>query len=425
MKVLVIGGGGREHALCWKLKQSPSVEKIFCIPGNAGIAEIAECADIDSANLAKLADFAEKKGVNLTVAGPEVPLCDGITDLFRSRGLKVFGPDKSAARLEGSKTFAKEFMLKHGIPTAASKTFFSEEKAIKHLNAVFSRGEPGIVVKADGVAAGKGVTVAISQEEALDAVKQCFAGTFGDAGRTVVIEELLKGEEASILALTDGETMIPLASSQDHKRVGDGDTGPNTGGMGAYSPAPVVTPEIMAIVNEKVLDPFLKGLRKEKLYYRGIIYAGIMIDGKDVKVLEFNVRFGDPETQAVLMRLESDFAEVALKTAEGLLKDVRLEWSDAAAVCVVMASGGYPGSYKKGFEISGIEEAESEGAVVFHAGTSIKDGKTVNSGGRVLGVTARGPGIKKAIEKAYLAVGRIRWEGASFRKDIGHRALKF
>ena len=421
MKVLVIGSGGREHTLCWKLAQSKMVDQVFCAPGNAGIAQDAECVDIAVTDLEKLANFAKENNIELTVVGPEVPLCAGITNVFKNKGLKVFGPDKTGAQLEGSKSFSKEFMGKYQIPTAASGTFTDKDDAIAYIKENITAD--GIVVKADGLAAGKGVIVATDEAEAIAGVEQCFSGSFGDAGATVVIEEMLVGEEASILALTDGITVIPLASSQDHKRVGEGDTGLNTGGMGAYSPAPIVTDTLMAEIKEQVLDNFLKGIQAEKMDYRGIIYAGIMVTASGPKVLEFNVRFGDPETQCVLIRLESDLAEVMLKTVDQQLAQVDLKWSSQPAVCVVMASGGYPGSYKKGFPIAGLDEASAAGAVVFHAGTSAKDGVIVNTGGRVLGVTAKGSNIREAAENAYKAVEKISWQDCFYRKDIAHRAL--
>ncbi len=422
MKILVIGSGGREHTLCWKLKAGKGVEKIFCAPGNAGIAKDAECVSIPVDDLDALAKFAEKSCIDLTVVGPEVPLCAGIADLFRERGLAVFGPDKSGAELEGSKAFSKEFMKKYGIATAKSATFTSKNDAYAYIRANIV-GKPGIVVKADGLAAGKGVIVAANEEEALRGVDQCFSGDFGKAGESVLIEELLIGEEASILALTDGITILPLASSQDHKRIGEGDTGLNTGGMGAYSPAPVVTEALFAEIKENVLDRFLDGVKAEKMDFRGIIYAGIMVTKDGPKVLEFNVRFGDPETQAVLMRLESDLADVMLKTATKSLSEVELQWSSEPAVCVVMAAGGYPGAYNKGDIIEGLDEAAATGAVVFHAGTAMKDGKIVTCGGRVLGITAKGANIAEAAASAYNAVGKISWSGANYRKDIAYRAL--
>ena len=313
MKVLVVGNGGREHAICWKLKQSTLVEKVYCAPGNAGIASVAELVDIQ-AGLESLADFAIKNDIALTVAGPEAPLCAGIVNVFRAKNLRIFGPDKAAAELEGSKDFAKSFMKKYSIPTAAAESFTGEAPALDYIKKQFGSGAKGIVVKADGLAAGKGVTVAMTQDEAVNAVKDCFSGAFGSAGAKVLIEECLFGEEASILALTDGNTILPLASSQDHKRLMDNDEGPNTGGMGAYSPAPVVTDSLMAEIKKSVLDNFLRGIKEEKLFFRGVIYAGVMVTEKGPKVLEFNVRFGDPETQAVLMRLKSDLADVMVKT---------------------------------------------------------------------------------------------------------------
>ncbi|NOY75633.1 MAG: phosphoribosylamine--glycine ligase [Kiritimatiellaeota bacterium] len=422
MRILVVGGGGREHALCWKLAQGKDVEKIYCGPGNAGIANVAENVAIQVDDLDALAEFAESNGVDLTVVGPEVPLCSGIADLFMSRGLRVFGPTQAAAMLEGSKKFSKEFMRRNNIPTAEAASFADEEAARKYVSAKIA-GNPGVVVKADGLAAGKGVVVATSEREALDAVSECFSGAFGDAGANVLVEELLIGEEASILALTDGNTIIPLASSQDHKRALDGDLGPNTGGMGAYSPAPVVTDELMSEINEKVLNPFLQGVNNEGMDYRGIIYAGIMVTNAGPKVLEFNVRFGDPETQAVLARLDGDLADIMLKTSEKRLSEVTLEWSAEPAVCVVMAAGGYPGAYEKGKVISGIDDAERTGAVVFHAGTKNDGGKIVTSGGRVLGITTKGRDIREAAANAYAAVEKISWDGAQYRGDIAHRAI--
>ena len=422
MNILVIGSGGREHAIVWKLAQSDDVEKIYCAPGNAGISKNAQCVNIKVDELDKLADFAEENNIDLTVVGPEVPLCEGLTDVFLERSLKVFGPAKIPAQLEGSKSFSKNFMNKYGIPTADSATFTDKDAANEYIHNNIS--ENGIVVKADGLAAGKGVIVAASLQEALDAIELCFSGSFGSAGATVLIEELLIGEEASILALTDGNTIIPLASSQDHKRAYDDDKGPNTGGMGAYSPAPIVTNELFKEISKFVLEPFLKGIKIEKMNYKGIIYAGIMVTEQGPKVLEFNVRFGDPETQAVLIRLKSDLSEVMMKTAEGKLNEVNLKWTDEPAVCVVMASGGYPNSYEKGYEISGLEEAEKSGAVVFHAGTGFNNDKIINTGGRVLGVTALGNDLGNAVSKAYKAVECITWKDAWCRKDIAQKAFK-
>jgi phosphoribosylamine--glycine ligase len=424
MKVLVIGSGGREHALVWKLRQSALVEKIYCAPGNAGIAADAECVAIGVDELEKLADFAQEKGIGLVVVGPEAPLCAGAADVIRARGIPVFGPGAAAARLEGSKEFAKAFMRKYGIPTARGESFTAESPALEYIASEFARGAAGIVVKADGLAAGKGVLVAEDRRSAEEFTRECFHGAFGAAGAKVVIEEMLTGEETSVLALTDGKDIIRLASSQDHKRVFDGDRGPNTGGMGAYSPAPVVTSEVEKRIDEEILKPFLRGLAAEKLDYRGVLFAGLMIENGVPKVLEFNVRFGDPEVQPVLRRLEGDLGEILLRTANGELAGTRIAWSPEPCVSVVMASGGYPGKYAKGFPISGLDAAAREGAVVFHAGTSFKDGKIVNSGGRVLGVSARGADIAEAIANAYRAADKISFEGGFCRRDIGAKALK-
>ena len=412
MKVLVVGSGGREHALVWQLKQSPEVETVYCIP--IGVGE-----------LEKLADFAAEHAVDLTVVGPEAPLCDGIVDCFRKRGLCVFGPDREAAQLEGSKDFAKSFMLKYGIPTAKAATFTAEAPAAEYVKKAFASGAKGIVIKADGLAAGKGVLVADNEADALEFLAGCFHGTFGAAGAKVLVEECLVGEEASILALTDGNTIVPLVSSQDHKRVFDNDEGPNTGGMGAYSPAPVVTDAVWKKIDAEILQPFLRGIRAEKLNFRGVIFVGIMVVDGEPKVLEFNVRFGDPEIQPVMRRFEGDWFDVLKKTAEGRLAEAKLAWSEEPAVSVVLASGGYPGSYAKGYPISGLDEAAATGAVVFHAGTSFdKEGRIVNSGGRVLGVSARGRDIREAIKHAYEAVDKISFKDGFCRRDIGAKALK-
>ena len=354
------------------------------------------------------------------MVGPEATLCAGIADVFRAKGLRIVGPDKVAAQLEGSKSFAKEFMRRHGLPTAEAAVFTDEAGAMAYLK---QKGAP-IVVKADGLAAGKGVVVAMTEQEAADAIHACFDGAFGAAGASVLLEECLFGEEASIIALCDGKTITPLASSQDHKRAYDGDTGPNTGGMGAYSPAPVVTPALWETIDQQILTPFLQGVQAGKLDFRGIIYAGLMITDKVPKVLEFNVRFGDPATQAILTRLKSDLLEALVAVADGHLADVKLEWYDEPSVCVVLASNGYPGHYEKGKPISGLDEAEKTGAVVFHAGTKLANGQIVTNGGRVLGVTARGNDIASAVQNAYKAVACISWEGMQYRKDIAHRALE-
>ena len=423
-RVLVIGSGGREHALVWQLKQSPQVEKVYCAPGNAGIAADAECVDIPVSELEKLADFAVSKKISLTVVGPEAPLCAGIVDVFKARGLKIFGPDKQAAQLEGSKDFAKRFMVKYGIPTAASETFTDPEAACAYIDAQFDAGVKGIVVKADGLAAGKGVLVAENRTGAKDFVKECFDGAFGAAGTKLVIEEMLVGEEASVLALTDGKTIVQMTSSQDHKRVFDRDLGPNTGGMGAYSPAPVVTKSVKAKIDAEILQPFLRGINEEKLYFRGVIFCGVMISDGQPKVLEFNVRFGDPEIQPVMRRFEGDWFDVLEKTVDGKLSEAKLAWKKEAAVSVVMASGGYPGEYEKGKEITGLQDAAETGAVVFHCGTAKKDGKIVTAGGRVLGVSATGGNIRDAIFAAYYGVRRISFDKMFFRQDIGAKALR-
>ncbi|MEN8264239.1 MAG: phosphoribosylamine--glycine ligase [Nitrospirota bacterium] len=422
MKVLVVGGGGREHALVWKLKQSPRVDKVFCAPGNAGISEIAECVNIDPANVDALLDFVKYNWIDLTVVGPEVPLTDGIVDAFVKEERLIFGPDAVGAQLEGSKIFAKDFMKKYGIPTAEYKVFSSYIHAEEYVRL---KGAP-IVIKADGLAAGKGVIVAETVDEAVDALKMIMRDkAFGDAGKKVVVEQCLKGEEASFMIITDGKTVLPLATSQDHKAIFDGDKGPNTGGMGAYSPAPIVTKSLEAEITQSIINPVIKGLTKERIDFRGVIYVGVMVcDGKPY-VLEFNCRFGDPEAQPILMRLDSDLFELLKATAEGRLEYIELEWNDDVSMCVVLASGGYPGSYKKGDVIKGLESFKNEeDVVVFHAGTSLKGEDVVTSGGRVLGVTALGKDIKTAKDNAYKAVGKIQFEGMQYRKDIGDKAIK-
>jgi len=427
MKVLVVGSGGREHALVWKLKQSPQVEKIFCAPGNAGIAEQAECLPIKGDDIEGLLKAAKEKKVDLTVVGPEAPLTLGIVDRFSAAGLRVFGPSQAAARIEGSKAFMKDLMKKYRIPSAAFAAFDSPEKAKAYLKKV---GAP-IVVKADGLAAGKGVILCQTLPEAEAAIDQIMVKKeFGPAGDKVVIEEFLTGEEASFLAFTDGEAVLPLASCQDHKAIFDNDQGPNTGGMGAYSPAPVVTPQIYQQIIDQVMVPTVRAMKAEGAPYRGVLYAGLMIGSatgfKPVvpKVLEFNARFGDPETQPLLFRMKSDLLPLLEASADGSLKGMKIEWHDQPAVCVVMASKGYPGSYEKGFPITGLPEANAlPDTFVFHAGTALKDGKVVTAGGRVLGVTARGKDIKAAIDRTYQAVKKIRWDGAYYRTDIGRKAL--
>lgn len=423
MNILVVGSGGREHAICWKLAQSSKVEKVYCAPGNAGIAADAECVNIPVSDLNGLADFAEKNHIDLTVAGPEAPLCAGLGDVFKARNLKIFGPDKFAAQLEGSKDFAKNFMRKYNIPCAKSATFTDAAAGADYVRKEFASGVKGIVIKADGLAAGKGVLVAEDETSAVKFLEECFDGAFGDSGKRVLVEECLYGEEASILALTDTKVIKAMASSQDHKRVGDGDTGPNTGGMGAYSPAPVVTEEVMEKIQHEILDNFLHGVQAEKLNYHGVIFVGVMVTADGPKVLEFNVRFGDPEIQPVLMRLDSDLAELLLAVTDERLGEYEMNWSKDPAVSVIIASGGYPGKCATGFEITGLDAAQKTGVQIFHAGTALKNGRIVNSGGRVLGVAARGKTVAEAIAKAYRGVDLIHFDGCFSRRDIAYRAL--
>ena len=422
MKVLVIGSGGREHALVWKINQSPRVEKIYCAPGNAGIAELAECVDISATDIDKLAEFALRENIDLTVVGPESSLVEGVVDLFEEKGLRIFGPRKNAAILEGSKVFTKEFFQKYDIPSAKFKVFKEAGAAKEYIDAC---GAP-IVVKADGLAAGKGVIVAATVTEAKEAVDLIMQDkAFGSAGDSIVVEDCLVGEEASFIAFTDGKTILPLPTSQDHKAVYEDDKGPNTGGMGAYSPAPVVTEEISSYVMEKVMLPTIRGLAAEGRPYKGMLYAGLMIDGDKVNVLEYNCRFGDPEAQPLLIRVKSDIVDIFDAAIDGTLDQVKMEIDPRPTICVVMASGGYPGSYATGFPITGLAQgAQVEDVVVFHAGTALKDGVVVNNGGRVLGITASGDDLKQAIARAYEAVASIDWEECYYRRDIGAKAMK-
>ena len=424
MRILLIGGGGREHALAWKLVQSPNVEKLYVAPGNPGMALLqkCECINLNVDDLEGVADYAEEKSIDLTVVGPEAPLVAGLADVFKRRGLPVFGPSKAAAQLEGSKAFSKELMAKYNIPTAFFKICEDIEAAKAYVE---EKGAP-IVVKADGLAAGKGVVVAMTKQEALDAIDEMMGDhKFGAAGARVVLEEYMEGEEASLLAFTDGKTVVPMIAAQDHKRVFDGDEGPNTGGMGTYAPAPVMTDILRLKATELVLKPVVAAMAKEGTPYQGCLYAGLMIKGDSVKVVEFNCRFGDPETQVVLPLLDGDLAEIMLACATGTLDKVEVAWHDKAAVCVVMASGGYPESYEEGKEITSPAAAEEDkDVVVFHAGTKEADGKIVTSGGRVLGVTAVDASIKAARDRAYAAVEKIAFEKNFYRKDIAWRALK-
>ena len=419
MNVLLIGGGGREHALAWKISQSPLLEKFFAIPGSPGIKNFAECVEnISIDDNAALVNFAKANAIDLVVIGPEAPLVNGLVDALNAAGIKAFGPSKVAAQMEGSKMFAKCLMRKYGIPTAAFKIFYNPEEAKDFIR---SKGAP-IVIKANGLAAGKGVIVAQNLDEAISAVDEMR--TFGEAGNKIIVEEFMDGEEASVLALTDGEKILPLIAAQDHKRVDDGDKGLNTGGMGAYAPAPIIDDKVAAQVEEKILKPTIAALKAEGITYRGCLYAGLMIQNGEAKVVEFNCRFGDPETQVVLPLLENDLLELMNACAEGNLSDKKLSWSENSAVCVIMASGGYPKSYKKNLPIDGVTKAKSLGAMIFHAGTKIKDGELVTSGGRVLGVTVTAPTLREAVDKVYRCVEVIHFEGVHYRKDIAARALK-
>ena len=423
MRILVVGSGGREHALVWKIAQSKLCDKIFCAPGNGGIAQIAECVDIKSDNIPALLEFARKEKIDLTVIGPEVVLADGVVDIFCENKLRVFGPNKAAAQLEASKVFSKELMAKYKVPTAAFKIFDHPEEAKKYIEKI---GAP-CVVKADGLAAGKGVVVAKTVDEAKQAVVLMMQDKiFGEAGNKIIVEECLQGIEASILVITDSKEVVALASVQDHKRIFDNDAGPNTGGMGAYSPASVVTPELFKEILDKIVYRIIDGLAKEGIVYRGVLYAGVMLTKDGPRNLEFNVRFGDPETQVLLPRLKSDLLEIMLATSEGKLSRIKsLAWLDQACVCVVCAAAGYPGNYTKDKEISGLKQvAKLDDVVVFHAGTKKLGNKILSSGGRVLGVTGLGTTIKDAINKTYTAVNKINFEGMHFRKDIGKQAIK-
>ena len=417
VNILVIGSGGREHALFWKLSESPQTERIYAIPGNPGMAETTDVSMDDNA---AIIDFAKGAKIDLVVVGPEVPLMNGLVDDLEAAGIPAFGPRANAAEIEGSKSFAKDLMKKYGIPTARYEVFAEAEAAHAYIR---SEGTP-IVVKADGLAAGKGVVVAMTEQEALDAVDAIMEhNSFGDAGARVVIEEFMEGEEASLLAFTDGTVIRPMISAQDHKRAFDGDKGPNTGGMGTYAPAPVMTPELTERAVEEILKPTISAMEKEGRAYRGCLYLGLMITADGPKVVEFNARFGDPETQVVLPLLDGDLVQIMHACADGTLADVPIRWKDGAAVCVVLSAGGYPASYEKGNEIYGIGNAEKLGALVFHAGTAKKNGKIVTNGGRVLGVVGMGKDIASAVQSAYDAVDQISFKGEYHRKDIAHRAL--
>ncbi|WP_306886817.1 phosphoribosylamine--glycine ligase [Amorphus orientalis] len=419
MNILLIGGGGREHALAWALKKSPRIHRLIAAPGNPGIAAIAETAKLDAADHAAVVAFCRDTAIDLVVIGPEAPLVAGLADDLEAAGIRVFGPSKAASALEGSKAFTKELCAEAGIPTAAFRRAATLEAGLAALQEM---GAP-IVVKADGLAAGKGVVVAETLEEATKAIEACFSGAFGDAGAEVVLEEKLVGEEASFFAVTDGETVVPLATAQDHKRTFDGDRGPNTGGMGAYSPAPVMTDDMIARTMSEIVEPTVAAMRARGTPVRGVLYAGLMITDEGPQLIEYNVRFGDPECQVLMMRLTSDLAELLMAAAEGTLAETEVTWSDDAALTVVMATRGYPGPVERGSGIRGLEAIDDPDTVVFHAGTSLDGSRLVASGGRVLTVTATGATIAEARERAYAAVAKIDWPEGFFRSDIGNRAL--
>jgi len=419
MKVLIVGGGGREHALAWKISQSPRVKKIYCGPGNAGIAQLAECVNIADSNIPAIIDLVRREKIDLTVVGPEIPLVAGLVDALEKEGYPVFGPRQRAAEIEGSKVLAKEIMQKYGLPTARYAAFDSAQRAKDYIKQL---GGP-CVIKADGLAAGKGVVVAEDEPTALAAVNDMMENQiFGAAGQRIVVEEFLRGEEVSMLAFTDGEHVVPMLAAQDHKQVYDNDLGPNTGGMGAYVPAPVLTPELRQQVLETIMIPAVRGMAAEDRPYRGVLYAGLMMTEKGPQVLEFNARFGDPETQPLLMMMESDLVDVMEALIAGELNKVDLRWHAGASVCVVLASGGYPGPYGKGEVITGLADLP-ENVVAFHAGTALKNGQVVTAGGRVLGITARAGGISEAIELAYRGVSQVKFKGMHYRKDIGKKAI--
>lgn len=420
MKILVIGSGGREHALCWKLAQHPDA-KVYVAPGNTGMCDEAVLVNIKVDDIDMLVDYAKAEEIDLTVVGPELPLTLGIVDAFREAGLACFGPSKAAARLEGSKAFSKELMKKYNIPTAAFDTFTDVDKAKAFVDEI---GIP-CVVKADGLAAGKGVIICMTREEADAAIEDMLSGhAFGDASAQIVIEEFMEGPEVSVLSFADGKHVLPMVSAQDHKRIYDGDKGPNTGGMGAYSPAPVYTEEMAELVNRTIIEPTIKAMEAEGAPFTGILYTGLMLTDKGPRVLEYNARFGDPETQPIMMRMKSDIVPLFQACIDGTLDQMELEWYDDAAVCVIMASGGYPASSEKGVVIHGLEKVKKDEAVVFHSGTTMNGGEVVTNGGRVLGVTAMDSTIKGAIDKAYQAVDKITFDNMQFRRDIGARALK-
>lgn len=423
MKVLVIGGGGREHALCWKILQSPLVDRIYCAPGNAGISKVAECIDIKPVDIESLVRFSKAEEIDITIIGPEQPLAQGIVDKFNAEKLKVFGPSKEASLIESSKVFSKHLMRKYDIPTPFFATFNNFSDAVKWVREV----KPPLVVKADGLAGGKGVVVCKTEDEIIDTLDSMMRGRiFGDAGGSVVIEELIEGEEVSFFVFTDGDTVIPLEPSQDHKALLDGDKGPNTGGMGAYSPAPIVTEELHSKIMQRIMVPVIRALNKEGRRYKGVLYAGLMIKDSEPTVLEFNCRFGDPETQPLLMRMKSDIVPIINAVIDGDLNGCEIEWKPESSVCVVIASKGYPGDYKTGIELHGLDALEDlENVVLFHAGTTVVDGKVISNGGRILGVTTLGNSISESIDLAYKAIRMMDHDDIYFRTDIGKKALLY
>lgn len=421
MNILVIGSGGREHAICWKIKQNPKVKKLYCAPGNGGIAQLAECVSIGAEDIEGLLKFALSKKIDLTVVGPEASLVKGIVDVFVQKGLKIFGPSQEAAQLEGSKAYTKEFLHRRNIPTAVYKIFASAFEALEFLD----KAQFPLVVKADGIAAGKGVYVCGGLKEARKAIDEIMVQKiFGAAGDKVVIEECLQGQEASVLAICDGKHFFVLPSAQDHKRIFDDDLGPNTGGMGSYSPAPIVTAKVLDTIIARIIEPSVRGMYQEGIPFKGVLYAGLMLTSEGPFVLEFNTRFGDPETQSILPRLQSDLVEIMLAACDGRLNDLKVRWDSRACACIVVTSGGYPGSYKSGFEITGLSEINDSETIVFHAGTKNDGGTLVTAGGRVLGVTSLDKTLEAAIAKAYEAVSKINFEHMFFRRDIGQKALK-
>lgn len=414
MKILVVGGGGREHAICWKLNNESNVEKIYCAPGNAGISSVAKCIDIQDSDIENLLKFAKENQIDLTIVGPEIPLVAGIVDAFEKEGLKIFGPNKECAQLEGSKAFSKDFMIRHNLPTAKYKEYTNLDEAISEID---SFGYP-VVIKADGLAAGKGVVIPENREDAITTLKEMMSDhKFGNAGDKIVVEEFLNGIETSILAFVDNDTIVPMVSSKDHKKVFEGETGLNTGGMGTFSPSEIYTDELAKEIQEKILDKTLEGFKKDNLNYKGILFVGLMITEDGPKILEYNVRFGDPETQSVLFRLDTDLNKIISAILDNNLKNIEINYSKEEAICVMLTSGGYPENYEKGKVISGLENLDSD-IVVFHSGTKFDNGNIVTNGGRVIGITAKGKTVKEAGEKVYENIKKINFEGMHYRKDI-------